>query len=310
MKKKIIAFLLVIVVILGIVIFFMTKEESNDNIKYKDVKVSTQTITNTITSSGEVTSDVVVKYLNTNKYFKTLNYEVGDYVKKGSKIVKYTNGTYLKASCNLVITGYNVPDSKEKVRNNNYIEYKCINKLKMSLSIDESDISKVKVGQSVTITLNYDESKTYDGKITSINQIGNYSSSGTKYTATVEFTNDGNVMLGMSGSVEVEVERSENVISVPIEAVQTNGNSKYVLVVDENNETSEAVISTGISNSAYVEVTSGLNGDETIRMISTESNETNNKMFDMKDKEFDFTNMERPNGNEKPDGGYRERNNR
>ena len=70
---------------------------------------------------------------------------------KGSKIVKYTNGTYLKAPYDLVITSYNVPDSKEKVRSNNYVSYKSLSSLKMELSIDESDINKVKENQEVTI---------------------------------------------------------------------------------------------------------------------------------------------------------------
>lgn len=298
MKKKILIVVSIIIAVVIIVLLLPRKEEE-DSTKYKDSKVSTQTITNTLTSAGEVTSDTVTKYLNTNRYFSKIYYEVGDFVKKGSKIVKYTNGTYLKAPYDLVITSYNVPDSKEKVRSNNYVSYKSLSSLKMELSIDESDINKVSVNQNVTITLNYDETKTYTGKITSINQIGNYSSSGTKYTAIVEFKNDGNVKLGMSGSVSIEVEKAESVIAIPIEAVQTRGNEKYVLVVGDDNETSEAIITTGISNSAYVEVKSGLNGDETIRMISTDTS-SNNRSFNKENRDFDFGDMERPNGNFKP----------
>ena len=105
----------------------------------------------------------------------------------------------------------------------------------MELSIDEEDINKVSINQNVTITLNYDETKSYTGKITNINQIGNYSSSGTSYTAIVEFKNDGNIKLGMSSSVSIEIEKAENVIAIPIEAVQTRGNEKYVLVVGDDN---------------------------------------------------------------------------
>lgn len=176
----------------------------------------------------------------------------------------------------------------------------------MSITIDESDINKVSVNQSATITLNYDESKNYDGKVTSINQIGNYSSSGTKYTAVIEFENDGNIKLGMSGSVSIEVESATDVIAVPIEAVQTKGNEKYVMVVN-NNEVSNVVITTGISNSAYVEVKTGLDGSETVRMIDNDSS-SNNKMFNMNGN-FDFKDMERPNNDMKPSSneGQRQR---
>lgn len=306
MKKKIIILLSIVVILVIAILLLIPKKESESETKYKDVKVSKQTISNTLTSSGEVTSDTVTKYLNTYKYFSKIYYEVGDYVKKGSKIVKYTNGTYYKSPCDLVITSYNVPDAKEKIKSNNYVEYKCLNDLKMTISIDESDINKVKENQEVTITLNYDESKTYTGKITYINNIGSYSSSGTKYTAEVTFSNDGNIKLGMSGSASIEIEKSKNVIAVPIEAVQTRGTEKYVLVVDSNNETTEAIITTGISNSAYVEVKSGLNGDETIRMISTSSD--GNNMFNKGNRNFDFGDMERPSGDFKPNDNGERRN--
>lgn len=298
MKRKLIVLICIItVIVISVLLLKPNKEESTI---YKDVSVSTQTITNTITSTGEVTSDTTTKYLNTNRYFKTIYYEVGDYIKKGSKIIKYTNGTYLKAPCDLVLTSYSVPDSKEKVRSNNYIEYKPMSSLKMTINIDESDINKVKEGTSVTITLNYDETKTYEGTLSNINYVGNYSSSGTSYTGEVTFKNDGNVKLGMSGTASIEIEKAENVIAVPIEAIESRGNEKYVLVVGSDNETSEAIVETGVSNSAYVEIKSGLNGDETIRMVSTDTDSSNkmNRNFDFKDMD-----MERPNGDRPSDRG-------
>lgn len=103
MKKKILIVVSIIIAVV-IIVLLLPRNEEEDNTKYKDSKVSTQTITNTLTSAGEVTSDTVTKYLNTNRYFSKNYYEVGDFVKKGSKIVKYTNGTYLKAPYDLVIT--------------------------------------------------------------------------------------------------------------------------------------------------------------------------------------------------------------
>ena len=124
MKKKIIPIVLILICF-GIVLFLALKEDkTEDETTYKDVKVSKTTIENTITSSGEVTSDTTTIELNTYRYFSKMYYEVGDYVKKGEKIIKYTNGTYYKAPYDLVITGYNLPDSKEKIRSNNTYNYK------------------------------------------------------------------------------------------------------------------------------------------------------------------------------------------
>lgn len=273
MKKKILI-VLCILVILAIILVLVVKKDKNieTDVTYKDVMVSRMDIVNTITSSGEVTSDTVVKNLNTDKYFEEIYYEVGSYIKKGKKIVKYTNGTYYKAPYNLVLTDYNVPEEDERIRDNHYLEYMKINSLEMQLSVDESEIDKIKTNQSVDITLNAFEDKTFTGKISFINQIGNYSSSGTKYTAIVKFSNDGNVKIGMSGSASIEVEKAENVLAVPIEAIQTMGKEKYVVVVDDDGNTENVTVETGISNAAYVEIKSGLTDEDMVRMVVNEGN--------------------------------------
>lgn len=83
---------------MAIILVLVVKKDKNieTDVTYKDVMISRMDIVNTITSSGEVTSDTVVKNLNTDKYFEEIYYEVGSYIMKGKKIVKYTNGTYYK----------------------------------------------------------------------------------------------------------------------------------------------------------------------------------------------------------------------
>lgn len=282
----------------------MGGEEETSSTTYKDVSVSTMTIENTLTSSGEVTSDTVEIELNTYRKYKEIYYSIGSFVSSGSKILKYTNGKYYTAPYDLVLTGYNLPDSGSKITSMNYLQVKRMDTLKMTLSIDETEIDKVAVGQEVNITLNAYEDKTYTGKITFINQVGTYSSSGSKYTATVEFSNDGNVKLGMSGSVSITVEKAENVIAVPIEAIQTENDTKYVVVVN-GNETTNVTVETGISNAAYVEVKSGLDGSETVRMIETTST-TSSSGFSKGNREnfnFDGATMTPPSG-----GDYSPRN--
>lgn len=301
MKKKIVLIILILICF-AIVIFLALKEDKKEQTTtYKDVKVSKTTIENTITSSGEVTNDTTTIELNTYRYFSKIYYEVGDYVKKGEKIIKYTNGTYYKAPYDLVITAYNLPQTKEKIKTNHTLQVKKLSTLKMTLEIDETQINKVSVGSDVKINLNAFEDKEYTGKITFINQIGSYSNSGTKYTATIEFDNDGNIKLGMSGTTKITIEKAEDVIAIPIEAVMSDANKKYVVVVD-GNTTSEVEIETGISSSAYVEVKSGLTGNETIRMIETKS-DTNSYTHGRENMNFDdinFDNMDFGNMKEPP----------
>lgn len=267
----------------------------------KEVEVSYQTITNNLTGSGEIASNVTQTLeLNTYRYFKEIYVEENDFVEEGANILKYTNGTYLVAPYNCVITKISVPeDSGTRCTSMHSIEVQSTNELTMNISIDEEDIAKVKVGQEVSITVNAYEDKTYTGTVKKINQIGTYASNGSSFSAVVSFTNDGDVKIGMSGSCSITLEKAENVISVPIEAVQTKNNEKYVVVKNEDGTTQNVAITTGISNNAYVEVTSGLTGSEIIEMTvqTTTSNNTNPKGMGMGEMTGGFERMNQDRGN-------------
>lgn len=77
----------------------------------------------------------------------------------------------------------------------------------------------------------------------------------------------------MSVSCTINIEELTDVLAVPINSVQINGDRKYVIVV-ENGETKEVDIETGLSNDEYVQVTSGLNGGETIQVVTTTKQNT------------------------------------
>ncbi len=235
-----------------------------------EITVETQTIKKTLTSSGQISSASTEKLeLDTSKYFETMCVEEDDIVYEGENILEYTDGTYLTAEYDCVINSFNVPETESICTSSNYVEVQTMEELNMTLSISETEISSVEIGQEVEITLTADESKTYTGEITKIDAVGTYSSSGTTFSAIVTFENDGNIKIGMSASCEVILEEAEDVIAVPIAAVQITDDSRYVIVVNENGETENVEVETGISDDTYVEITSGLNGGETIQLIET-----------------------------------------
>ena len=130
-----------------------------------------------------------------------------------------------------------MPDSGSICTSSNYIEVQNIETMAINLSISESDINSIAVGQEVNIEITALEDKTYTGTIKSVSGLGTYSTSGTTFSAVVEFANDGNVKSGMSASCSIVLEKAENCIEVPIEAVQTSGEQKYVIVVKDDGTT-------------------------------------------------------------------------
>ncbi len=200
--------------------------------------------------------------------------EEDEYVAEGGNILQYSNGTYLTAPYNLVVESYSVPETGSKCTSSNYIKVQSLDDLYMTLSIDESEIKSVKIGQTAQITVNANESKKYTGTITKINQIGTYASSGSSFTSTISIKNDGNIKIGMSASCTVTLEEKENVMAVSIGAIQTKDSQKYVVVVNSDGSTKNVNVETGISDDSYVEITSGLDGTETIQKTTTTTQST------------------------------------
>lgn len=289
MKKKsnkLIWVILGLVLVLGIIVYMYinstssatdTNTNSSSSDTVTEVKTSTQTITKSISSSGEISSSQIETLsLNTNRYFKEIYVEKNDSVKSGENILMYSNGTYLEAPYDCVISEVSVPETGSICTSSNGIKIQSTESLNVTLNISESEISSVKVGQEAEIKVSALGDKAFTGTITKISDIGTYSSSGSTFSATVTFANDGTVKIGMSGDCTVILEKAEDVICVPKEAVQTANNQSYVVVVNSDGSTSNVNVETGISNDAYTEIKSGLTGTETVQMTVTTSSSNSN----------------------------------
>ena len=283
-RKKIL--LSMFILILVITSFFLGRQNginssansTNTITTITEVTVGTQTIQKTLTSSGQINAAETEKLeLNTSKYFKTMCVEDDDTVKKGENILKYSNGKYLTAERDCVVVSYSVPETGEICTESNYIEVQYTDVLNLNISINESEIQSVKEGQEVEITLTANEEKDYTGEISKIDSIASYASSGSTFSAIVEFKNDGNIKIGMTASCTIILEEVTDVIAVPIEAVQETDENRYVVVVKDDGTTENIEIEIGISNDSYVEVTSGLTGGEKIQVVSTSTVSTGRK---------------------------------
>ena len=187
MKKKKSKFwiitLIVIIIVETTFIYYLTvlknnTTESKTTTTVIQKQATTQTIQNTLTASAEISTTSTEKLsLNTSRYFKAMCVEENDEIKKGQNILQYTNGTYLTAEYDCLISSYSVPATNSICTSSNYIEVKNLDTLQVTISIDETEISKVSKGQEVEITVNAFEDKTYTGTVEKINEAGTYADS-------------------------------------------------------------------------------------------------------------------------------------
>lgn len=290
MKKKILVSFLILVLVGGAFVtgrqVGLNTEKSKTQTIITEEVAKAQNIQKTLTSSGFVATKETTKLeLDTSKYFEAMCVEEGDTVSKGENILKYTDGTYLTAPYDLVISSVNVPSTKSKCTSSNYIELSNLTTLQTTISVSESQIGSIAKGQDVEITLTADEEKTYTGKVTKIDEIGNYSASGTTFSVVIEFENDGNIKLGMSLSCTIILEEAKEVICVPIEAVSEDNGEEYVNKINEDESVVKTVVETGIADDSYVQILSGLNENDKVQIVTeiteSSSDSSNNSQSNM-----------------------------
>ena len=197
-KNPIISVIIGLIIVLCLMLFLYLKPESEESntetdSSIKTVSATTTTIENRLSNSGQIASELDEKVkLHASYYFESLLVEENLLIKEGENIIEYTNGTYLTAPYDCVLISSNLPNEEEICTTEHYIEIQSIDTLCMSLSISETDINKVEIGDEVDITLSATNEK-ITGYITKVSEVGTYSSSGSYFTATVTFENNGNL---------------------------------------------------------------------------------------------------------------------
>ncbi len=270
MNKKIkILFLIALLVISIGYITYSNYNKTNSVTKKittetKEATAEIREIVQTLTAPGEVKSEKEEKLsLITTYYYSTMCAEKNEIIKEGSNILKYTNGKYLTAPYDCIITDYYVPTVGAICTSSHYINISSIEDLYMDINISESELSRVSVGQDVSIVVNYDETKEYSGTITKINETGTYKNGNTTFATIASLKNDANLKIGMSATCTVVIEKYENLLCVPIEAISIEGNERYITIKTIDGS-EKRVVETGKSDANYVEIKSGISEGEIV----------------------------------------------
>lgn len=128
-------------------------------------------------------------------------------------------------------------------------------------------------------TENSDESPSEDsGTTESVDAMaegdGEAVDNGAYFKAVVNLDNDGSLKIGMSASCTVLLAEKQDVLAVPVNAITIANGERYVNVVKDDGSVAKTKVETGISDATYVEIVSGLNGDETVRVATMRKGET------------------------------------
>lgn len=144
------------------------------------------------------------------------------------------------------------------------------NQITASVSLTEIDVVKVNSGQKVTLTMDAFPDKTFTGQVLAINTNGQSSSGVTSYPTIIVFDNSiSNMYPNMSVNANIIIDSKTDILTVPSSSIQSS-NGVSIVKVMKDNQVSEVIVETGISDNTNTEIVSGLNeGDVVITSTST-----------------------------------------
>jgi HlyD family secretion protein len=136
-----------------------------------------------------------------------------------------------------------------------------LSNLRVRAIVDETDISKVEIGQQVEITFDAFPGLSFLGQVLEVPLQGTLSQNVLTYEVPVSLEGAEGVALktGMTANLNIVVGRRENALLVPAMAVQQSEEGNVVMVQDTPQGTAVATpVEVGLSDGTYVEIVSGL----------------------------------------------------
>ncbi|MFC3985682.1 efflux RND transporter periplasmic adaptor subunit [Streptosporangium jomthongense] len=155
-----------------------------------------------------------------------------------------------------------------------FVELADTRKLQLVGTFTESDITKLKIGQSAAVTFDALPGVTATGKVTQIQPTAATSNNVVQYPVTISFVQvPTEIRLGQTATVKVAVGQAENVLAVPSTVVTTTGGRSTVTVL-RNGAQTPVQVEVGVRGDTLTEITSGLaEGDQVVRPAATGTNQ-------------------------------------
>ncbi len=163
-----------------------------------------------------------------------------------------------------------------------------LSRMVFTIQVDELDISKVMLGQTVTVEADALPDQTFYGEVTNIATEGEATNGVTTYAVKVTIQSPGDLKPGMNVTSNIVVEEKQDVLYVPMAAVKTVGDKHIVYVKTDDKErladapkedqpytkensknaapagTVEREVEVGINDENNVEIVSGLSEGEVV----------------------------------------------
>lgn len=137
--------------------------------------------------------------------------------------------------------------------------------LNFNAQVDEADIAKIKTDMTAKISLDAFAATVFDGKVRALRSTAVQTTTGGIAFPVLVAVNatDQRLLLGMSGSVDIEVNAVSGALTIPIEAVLDDAGKKFVFVVRDD-KAAKVEVTTGALTDTRAQILTGLSEGDTV----------------------------------------------
>ena len=184
------------------------------------------------------------------------------------------NNTVIKAPISGYIASKNGNVGQIAAVGSPMFSIKSAEAVNVEISVTESVIPYINVGTTAHISVDTASLSNIKGEVSVVNTVKNPQTG--LYTVRIKLDNEDNKLkIGMMADVILETQSKTGVIIIPSDSIIQDDSGYYVYVVKEN-IAEKRVITIGITNNDFTEVTSGLSAGETVVVSGKEYISENN----------------------------------
>lgn len=249
------------------------------------------TVESEVSGSGDLVpatdEDITVSSVDASKTIESVDVSTNDQVAKGAQLLTFTDGTTLDAPSGGTITKVNVTAGNKVTAGRAVMHLTNYSDLNTIVQVDELDIPKIKVGQSVSVIVNAYPNKKFSGKVTAIAQQGTDTNGVSTFDVTVNMDNSSGLKAGMTTTANIVLKKRTNVLYLPSGAVHQTGSQSFVYLSSDTPAASTqqnrftrrssgmdqqrgrlVTVKTGIHSDQSIEITSGLTAGQTVQLTA------------------------------------------
>lgn len=174
----------------------------------------------------------------------------------------------IKADFNGIITKADLTQGSMASQGLELVTVASNREVAVEATVSKYDYDKLQIGQKAVVTI---ANKEYQGTVSNISKVAKQNEKGAPViTCEVRIDNpDDDIFLGVEAKVSITTASVQNVMMVPMMAVNTGKDSTFCYIV-ENGVIARKDIEAGVSSTDFTEIKSGLNeGDSVIPELPT-----------------------------------------